>query len=148
MHRPPLGIDHRGIAIDQLRHRPPAAGFRRLQSLHLPSDFVHIPDIVLIGRQDIVGPLMPCLLQEPGKVPHGAPPQAIVLGDGDPLVLFGCVVQDLPRGVRAAVVADEQGPVAVRLGPKAVQHFGQVVLTLVGGQYNMNTGRGHGLHST
>ena len=64
MHRPPRGIDHRRIAIDQPRKLSPAAVFRVLQGLHLPGDFLGMPDVVLIGRQDVVGPVVPGLLAE------------------------------------------------------------------------------------
>ena len=93
-----------------------------------------MPDVVLIGQQDIVGPVVPCLLEEPGKIPHRSPPQAIVLRDDDPPILPGRVAQDLPRGVAAAVVPDEQGPVGMRLGLNASEQFGQPGFALVGGQ--------------
>ena len=146
MHRPPRGIDHRGIAIDQLRNLAAGVGFGFLQGLHLPGDFVGLPDVVLIGRQDIVGPVVPCLLEEPGKIAHRAPPQAIVCGDDDPPILLGRVVQDLPRGVAAAVVPDEQGPVGIRLGLNAPQQFGQPGFALVGGQQDIDAGWGHNSH--
>ncbi len=132
MYRPPRGIDHRGIAIDQARNFSSAA-FRCLERLNLPGNFVRLPDVILVSQQDIVGPVLPRLAEEPGKIPHRSPPQAIVCGDDNPPVLPGCVEQDLPRGVAAAVIPDEQGPVGIRLALNAPKQLGQVAFALVGG---------------
>ncbi len=146
MHGPPLGIDHRGIAKDELRDLLPGADLGVPQGLHLSGDLVGVPDVVLIGQQDIFGPDLPCLLQKPSKVPYCAQSPAIVLGDDDPSVPLGSLVQDLPRGIAAAVVPDEQGPVGMRLGLNALQQLGQVGFALIRGQEDIAADWGHGSH--
>ena len=146
MHRPPCGIDHRGIAIDQARDfRSPAGPLSRgrLQGLHLPGDFVRPPDVVLIGRQDVCGPVAPSLLQKPGEIFHHASPRTIVGRDDDPPIVPGRIAENLPRRIAAAVVSDQQGPVGMRLLLNAPQQFWQPGFALVGGQQDVDGGRGH-----
>jgi len=53
-----------------LWHLAPRTSLRRLQCLQLASNFVGMPDVVLVGQQNVIGPAVPCLLQEVEKFPR------------------------------------------------------------------------------
>ena len=73
MHRPPLSIDDCGIAIDQLRNRSSNCRFRGLKCLNLPSNFIRMPDIILIGQQNIIDLRLQCLLKKPREISLSLP---------------------------------------------------------------------------
>ena len=43
-----------------------------------------MPDVVLIGRQDVIGPLLPRFLEKKGKIARCASPQGIVVQHCNP----------------------------------------------------------------
>ena len=49
-------IDHYQIGVDQVGNSLAGGHFALAHQLHLPAEFVGLPDIVLIGQEEVVGP--------------------------------------------------------------------------------------------
>ncbi len=90
-------------------------------------------------------PLVPGSFQEAREIAQRAESLTRIWDDGDPPVMPRRVSQYLRGGVAAAVVADKQRPLGMRLGQDALQKPGQVRFALVGGQNDCEA-RGEWIH--
>ncbi len=103
-------VDDRRVAKDKPRRWPPGTRLGSLQGLHLPHDLVAVPDIILIGQKNEIGPLPLGLKQQSGEIVCCAEPRRRVVQEHDPPIDRRRFTQYTPRAVAALVVSRQQRP--------------------------------------